>query len=127
MPQPTPPGPGVAQAIVTPPPEGVTYGASPQGMPPPEPLTQRMTPYVYEAAPQHPHMLHPVPAPHGHGPGMPPVMAATAHLVAAAPGPAKRGWKKSGPTIGRASGLLLLALAGLAILGALFVVFSLLE
>jgi hypothetical protein len=36
-------------------------------------------------------------------------------------------WKKSGLTIGRASGLLLLALAGLVILGGLFVVFSLLE
>jgi len=36
-------------------------------------------------------------------------------------------WKKSGPTIGRASGLLLLALAGIAILGVLFVVFSLME
>ncbi|MDB4945583.1 MAG: domain containing protein [Labilithrix sp.] len=39
----------------------------------------------------------------------------------------RKAWKKSGPVIGRASGLLLLALAGLAILGALFVVFSLLE
>ncbi len=36
-------------------------------------------------------------------------------------------WKTSGPTIGRASGLLLLALAGIAILGVLFVVFSLME
>jgi pSer/pThr/pTyr-binding forkhead associated (FHA) protein len=41
--------------------------------------------------------------------------------------PTRKAWKKTGPTIGRASGLLLLALAGLAILGALFVVFSLLE
>ncbi len=40
---------------------------------------------------------------------------------------ARRAWKKTGPTIGRASGLLLLVLAGVAILGALFVVFSLLE
>ena len=38
-----------------------------------------------------------------------------------------RAWKKSGTTIGRASGLLLLALAGLLILGGLFVVFILLE
>ena len=43
------------------------------------------------------------------------------------PSQARKAWKKTGPTIGRASGLLLLALAGLAILGALFVVFSLLE
>ncbi|MBX3191628.1 MAG: FHA domain-containing protein [Labilithrix sp.] len=43
------------------------------------------------------------------------------------PSTARKAWKKSGPTIGKVSGLLLLALAGLAILGALFVVFSLLE
>jgi hypothetical protein len=41
--------------------------------------------------------------------------------------PARTAWKKTGPTIGKASGLLLLALAGLVILGGLFVVFSLLE
>jgi hypothetical protein len=46
---------------------------------------------------------------------------------AAAAAQKRRAWKKTGPTIGRFSGLLLLALAGLAILGALFVVFSLLE
>jgi pSer/pThr/pTyr-binding forkhead associated (FHA) protein len=40
---------------------------------------------------------------------------------------ARTAWKKTGPTIGRASGLLLLALAGIAILGVLFVVFSLME
>jgi hypothetical protein len=42
-------------------------------------------------------------------------------------GHGRKAWKKSGPTIGKASGLLLLALAGLVILGGLFVVFSLLE
>ena len=36
-------------------------------------------------------------------------------------------WKKQGATISRSSGLLLLGLAALAVLGALFVVFSLLE
>jgi hypothetical protein len=36
-------------------------------------------------------------------------------------------WKRTGPTIGKASGILLLALAGIAILGVLFVVFSLME
>jgi hypothetical protein len=36
-------------------------------------------------------------------------------------------WKKTGPTIGRASGLMLLALAGVAVLGVLFVVFTLME
>lgn len=43
------------------------------------------------------------------------------------PSHARKAWKKTGPTIGKASGLLLLALAGLVILGGLFVVFSLLE
>ena len=43
------------------------------------------------------------------------------------PNQPRKAWKKSGPTIGRASGLLLLALAGLVILGGLFIVFSLLE
>jgi hypothetical protein len=43
------------------------------------------------------------------------------------PQQARTAWKKSGPTIGKASGLLLLALAGLLILGGIFVVFSLLE
>jgi pSer/pThr/pTyr-binding forkhead associated (FHA) protein len=40
---------------------------------------------------------------------------------------ARRAWKKTGPTIGRASGLMLLALAGVAVLGVLFVVFTLME
>ncbi len=43
------------------------------------------------------------------------------------PTQARKAWKKTGPTFGKASGLLLLALAGLVILGGLFVVFSLLE
>jgi hypothetical protein len=48
------------------------------------------------------------------------------HRRSAPAGP-RTAWKKSGPTIGRASGLLLLAIAGIAILGVLFVVFSLME
>lgn len=51
----------------------------------------------------------------------PPAAARMAH-------PTRRtAWKKSGPTIGRGAGLLLLGLAGLAILGALYVIFSLME
>ncbi|MDB4933061.1 MAG: domain containing protein [Labilithrix sp.] len=67
----------------------------------------------------------------------PPPGVAMAPSVAPAPGssprlgslppPSRKAWKKTGPTIGKASGLLLLALAGLVILGGLFVVFSLLE
>lgn len=43
------------------------------------------------------------------------------------PSQSRRAWKKTGPTIGKASGLLLLALAGLVILGGLFIVFSMME
>lgn len=39
----------------------------------------------------------------------------------------RAGWKKTGTRIGRGSGILLLVVAGLAILGVLFVVFSLME
>lgn len=39
----------------------------------------------------------------------------------------RRAWKSTGPRIGKVSGFLLLLLAGVAILGALFFVFSLLE
>jgi pSer/pThr/pTyr-binding forkhead associated (FHA) protein len=41
--------------------------------------------------------------------------------------PNRKAWKSGGPVIGKASGLLLLGLAALTILGALFVVFSLME
>jgi hypothetical protein len=47
--------------------------------------------------------------------------------IASSPGGSRTAWKKSSTTIGRGSGLLLLAVAGLAILGVLFVVFSLME
>jgi predicted component of type VI protein secretion system len=60
------------------------------------------------------------------GPSGPSSAPMQAPFASAAPAP-RKAWKKSGPTIGRASGLLLLALAGLVILGGLFVVFSLLE
>lgn len=43
------------------------------------------------------------------------------------PSHSRKAWKKTGPTIGKASGLLLLALAGLVILGGLFIVFSMME
>jgi pSer/pThr/pTyr-binding forkhead associated (FHA) protein len=73
--------------------------------------------YHYEAAkPAAAPSAEPAPIP----PSVPPARPS------GAPGP-RTAWKKSGPTIGRASGLLLLAIAGLAILGALFVVFSLME
>lgn len=72
--------------------------------------------YHYEAKPQDP-VGPAAAAPVMHGsvppPGRPPM--------------ARSAWKKSAPTIGKVSGLLLLALAGIAILGGLFVLFSLME
>ncbi|MCL2725909.1 MAG: FHA domain-containing protein [Polyangiaceae bacterium] len=43
------------------------------------------------------------------------------------PGPSRKAWKKTGATFSRTSGFIFLALAALAILGVLFVIFSLLE
>ncbi|MDF2694653.1 MAG: hypothetical protein K0S65_3036 [Labilithrix sp.] len=128
-------------APMTPPPR--TRGANhpPAGAPVADarPLTN-VPVYHYEAkpqAPQQPAAPSPPPAPVVHSPqsAPPPAMATSASGPAPAFAPsvpppragARTSWKKQGPTIGRASGLLLLALAGIAILGALFVVFSLME
>jgi pSer/pThr/pTyr-binding forkhead associated (FHA) protein len=70
---------------------------------------------VAQHAPASGQQLPAVPAAYGSRPGL------------QLPNQTRKAWKKSGPTFGRASGLLLLALAGLVILGGLFVVFSLLE
>jgi len=78
-------------------------------------VTRKLAPYAYDPTPLPAGALAP-PPPHGQP-----------TPVAASSPNARRAWKKTGPTIGKASGLLLLALASLAILGALFVVFSLLE
>jgi hypothetical protein len=52
----------------------------------------------------------------------------TAPASAPPPAIAKRaGWKKGSTVLGKGSGVLLLALAAIALLGVLFVVFSLLE
>jgi pSer/pThr/pTyr-binding forkhead associated (FHA) protein len=74
--------------------------------------------FHYEAKPQNDAPL--VPS----APGLPPSGAA----------PSSRnnidnrgGWKKSGTTIGRGSGLVLLLVAGIVVLGGLFLVFSLME
>lgn len=64
------------------------------------------------------------------GAGRAPVISApiVASEVAGAGAKIRRtAWKKQGTVVSRSSGLLLLALAALAVLGALFVVFSLLE
>ncbi len=52
---------------------------------------------------------------------------APGHVTPAPSTPRRTAWKKTGPTVGRGVGLLLLLLAGFAILGAILVVFSLME
>lgn len=96
---------------------GVTSDAPP---PPPKSSSGSLPP----ASPSSP--------PRGAGSSPPGAVPDAAAPLASAPppparGPSRKAWKKSGPVIGRASGLLLLALAALTILGALFVVFSLME
>ncbi|MBX3209009.1 MAG: FHA domain-containing protein [Labilithrix sp.] len=124
-------------APMTPPPRVRPAADKPSPSGPPEAkaaeagLPANVGVYHYEAKPQ---PTAPSPSP----PSAEPAHAAPVHLPIApsVPPPAasrtgvggsRTAWKKTGPTIGRASGLLLLALAGLAILGVLFVVFSLME
>jgi pSer/pThr/pTyr-binding forkhead associated (FHA) protein len=84
--------------------------------------TRKLTPFE---------MAHATPAPAPYAPSSSAVAPAAAGSsprgLGSLPPPSRKAWKKTGPTIGKASGLLLLALAGLVILGGLFVVFSLLE
>lgn len=107
--------------------------AAPSGpqLPPSGHAPPHAAPYAYGPGPMQapmpaPHVAHGMP-PHAMPRAMAPHAAALGPVPAASPARSRKAWKKTGPTIGRASGLLLLALAGLAILGALFVVFSLLE
>ena len=125
LPVPTPSVPAVSQGVtpqilIPGPQEALFGGAAAQ----PDASTAKQTPYHFDPTPPPQQQAQAYPSP-----GLPaPMMAPNGAPLGAAPGgPSKKGWKKSGPTIGRASGLLLLTLAGLAILGALFVVFSLLE
>lgn len=136
-------------APMTPPPRARSERPA---MPIPEPTPQGASPivaYHYEAAPQ------PTPPPNMPSSppiGMPPPGVAAPPAGALPPMPmpmmggqpevaihpsvppaqmpnrgSRTAWKKQGATIGRGSGILLLALAGIAILGVLFVVFSLME
>ena len=57
-------------------------------------------------------------------PSNPPSSAA---VISSGPSPKRTAWKKSGTTLSKGSGVLLLAFAAIVVLGALFVVFSLLE
>ena len=92
------------------------YEAKPQPTPPSPTPPAAATPTAAEVAPAPAPPLPPI------APSVPPVGRTRTGV-----GGSRTAWKKTGPTIGRASGLLLLGLAGLAILGALFVVFSLME
>jgi hypothetical protein len=138
-PQPLSPAPGLVM------PRGSTALTPAPSEPPPgsgaaaaialaDASTRKLGSFPYDPSqPSQPHPSQP-PSYQSHPPPMP-MQAAAAPAAApavagaglGAPGPARKAWKKSGPTIGKASGLLLLALAGLVILGGLFVVFSLLE
>ncbi len=93
--------------------------------------TRKLTPFEMESATPAPAPYAPAPAMASPGPSDAPVPAAGSGARAFGSLPkaslSRKAWKKNGPTIGKASGLLLLALAGLVILGGLFVVFSLLE
>jgi hypothetical protein len=130
-PQATPSAPGVSRGSNTltpapsqPPPGSAASAAIAHDVQ----ATHGLAPY---GAPQ-PHELPSVPhrsAPGGHqGAALVPMAPGSSPRSGPQlPNQTRKAWKKSGPTIGRASGLLLLALAGLVILGGLFVVFSLLE
>lgn len=115
----TPASPPVSQRASAPPsqpPPGsdaVPFSAQP---------TRKLAPFEMGTAP-------PAPAPHSPSTSTTSTTTTSAGSSGALPrgSPSRKAWKKTGPTIGKASGLLLLALAGLVILGGLFVVFSLLE
>lgn len=106
-----------------PPPASSAPGGSPSSRP---------APGRYETTPSPPSTntpppVHYAPQPQSPPSGAPmPVTPVPVSVPASSKGP-RKAWKKTGPTIGKASGLLLLALAALTILGALFVVFSLME
>lgn len=143
-----------ASAPMTPPPRSRRHltPSAPGVGPPSGPDGSVDVPISMQDVSQHSHTM-PHPHPHGHGGGTqplyppldptpPPQMAMPGAPISGLPNVgsggspiprlagapvARKAWKKDTPVIGRAGGLLLLALAGLAIAGALFVVFSLLE
>jgi hypothetical protein len=144
--------PPLASAPMTPEPRSRGQGHGPMALSPPPPVATAtpLPPPPSSAAAALPGRIHaysydptpppaPVPAvsplpPLPPSPPLPtlpstpvPSDAPSSALVLGAGTPKRAGWKRSGPIIGRGSGLLLLALAALAVLGALFVVFSLLE
>jgi pSer/pThr/pTyr-binding forkhead associated (FHA) protein len=94
----------------------------------PPPRTRPPYPHGNEPTlpPPEPHMPGPAAGPMPMGMHPPPPTSSTP-MVMSTPKPQRTAWKKAGPSIGSASGILLLVLVALAVVGALFVVFSLLE
>lgn len=118
-----------ASAPMTPPPRARTSAERPQPTPTPDgPLPPTIVAYHYEAKPPQPAAEPAAPrAPAATMPSAPEALRAAATSAPSERPGSRTAWKRTGPRIGRASGLLLLGLAGLAVLGVLFVVFSLLE
>lgn len=146
MPGATPSAPAASapssRSGATPPPShagaGHATGLDPSSLGAPDASTRKLGAFSYEVTPPPPPSAPPPPSSGAPPPyagqvqsnhALAPAAVSTPRGLGALPQPsnARKAWKKSGPTIGKASGLLLLALAGLVILGGLFVVFSLLE
>lgn len=146
MPGATPSAPAASapssRSGATPPPShagaGHAPGLDPSSLGAPDASTRKLGAFSYEVTPPPPPSAPPPPSSGAPPPyagqvqsnhALAPAAVSTPRGLGALPQPsnARKAWKKSGPTIGKASGLLLLALAGLVILGGLFVVFSLLE
>ncbi len=129
MPGPTPVIGGIAPAPLEiptpiPPPDGA-FGAVVRPAGGPQAASGaapgRVHAYSYDPTPP------PQPVPNVPSAPPPAVPVAPVSSSPAVSGKTRAGWKKSGPIIGKGGGVLLLALAAIAVLGALFVVFSLLE
>jgi pSer/pThr/pTyr-binding forkhead associated (FHA) protein len=99
--------PGMPPLVRSEPPPAVGVAAAPSAPP------GRVHQYSYDPTP----------------PPMPVALpsAPPSSLAAVSSSPKRAGWKKAGPTLGKGTGVLLLAFAAVVVLGALFVVFSLLE
>jgi hypothetical protein len=125
-----PPVPSTNNAFTPPPKKKPKSDApAPDDAVPPAPNTPKTLPAV-EASPVRSSYPPPGASSHPPPPGVPPMASNLAPMASSPPpahAPNRKAWKSGGPVIGKASGVLLLALAALTILGALFVVFSLME
>jgi pSer/pThr/pTyr-binding forkhead associated (FHA) protein len=126
--------PAMASAPMTPEPRSVRHapmqmtpvmGGAPGTPPPPAVRSEPPPPSTHQGR-VHAYSYDPTPPPQ-QVPIVPSSPPSSTAAVSSAPGPKRAGWKKSGTTIGKGSGVLLLAFAAIVVLGALFVVFSLLE